>query len=98
MRCFYSFREIFLETPQIGGENTERMHVQLDSLPFHLQVMYDDKGYYAELRFWENRFDKKLLEIFLDVFESILFAMLDETSVRCLKEHLHRRLFLNTIM
>ena len=90
---FLQFQGDILETPQIGGENTERMHVQLDSLPFHLQVMYDDKGYYAELRFWENRFDKKLLEIFLDVFESILFAMLDETSVRCLKEHLPQEVY-----
>ena len=85
---FFQFQGNILEVDQIGGKETERIHVQLDSLPFHLQVMYDGKGYYTELRYWENRFDGKLLELFLDCFEEILRAMLTETSVRCLKKHL----------
>ena len=40
---------------RLAGENVKK--VQLDALPFHLQVMWDEKGYYYELRYWKNRFD-----------------------------------------
>lgn len=85
---FFQFQGDILEVPQIGGKDAERIHVQLDSLPFHMQVMYDEDGYYTELRFWENRFDRSQLEIFLTCFEAVLLAMLDETSVRRLKRHM----------
>ena len=85
---FFQFQGDILEVDQIGGKDTERIHVQLDSLPFHLQVMNDDKGYYLELRYWENRFDRSVLELFLTCFEEILRAMLSEPSVRCLKKHI----------
>ena len=85
---FFQFQGDILEVDKIGGDETERIHVQLDSLPFHLQIMYDDDGYYTELRYWENRFDREVLEIFLTCYEEILRAMLNETSVRCLKQHL----------
>ncbi|MDO4961148.1 MAG: AMP-binding protein [Eubacteriales bacterium] len=85
---FFQFQGDILEVEQVGGASTERIHVQLNSLPFHLQVMYDEKGYYVELRFWENRFDYDMLNIFLTCFEEILRAMMTETSVRLLKNHL----------
>ncbi len=85
---FFQFQGDILEVPQIGGEGTERIHVQLDALPFHMQVMFDEGGYYTELRFWENRFGQDTVEIFLTCFESVLHAMLEETSVRCLKQHM----------
>jgi acyl carrier protein len=85
---FFQFQGDILEVDKIGGDETERIHVQLDSLPFHLQIMYDDDGYYTELRYWENRFDRDVLEIFLTCYEEILRAMLTETSVRCLKQHM----------
>jgi hypothetical protein len=65
------------------------MHcLQLDSLPFHMQIMFDEEGFYTELRYWENRFDRKCLEIFLTCYEEIVRAMLKEPSVRRLKRHL----------
>lgn len=90
---FFQFQGDILEVPQIGGNYTERIHVQLDSLPFHMQIMFDSKGYYTELRFWENRFDKETLDIFLVCFEAVLAAMLEETSVRCLKNHLPQEVY-----
>ena len=90
---FFQFQGDILEVPQIGGNTCERIHVQLESLPFHMQVMFDDMGYYTELRYWENRFEKEVLEVFLTCFESVLAAMLDETSVRCLKKHLPQAVF-----
>lgn len=90
---FFQFQGDILEVPQIGGAETKRIHVQLDSLPFHLQVMFDEKGYYTELRYWENRFDREILEIFLLCYESVLAAMLEESSVRCLKKYLPQEVF-----
>jgi hypothetical protein len=70
------------------------MHcLQLDSLPFHMQIMYDEEGFYTELRYWENRFDGSLLEIFLTCYEEIVRAMMEETSVRRLKRHLPEEVY-----
>ncbi len=85
---FFQYQGDILGTKEIGDAPASRYHIQLDSLPFHMQVFTDDKGYYQELRYWENRFDKKQLEIFLECYEYILLAMLEETSVRRLKRHL----------
>ena len=70
------------------------MHLQLDSLPFHMQVMSDEKGWYTELRYWENRFDPALLDIFLNSYEHVLLAMLEERSARRLKKHLPLKKYL----
>ncbi|NME82125.1 AMP-binding protein [Clostridium sp. SM-530-WT-3G] len=85
---FFQFQGDIIDINKIGDAKAERIRLQLDSLPFHLQVMYDNKGYYYELRYWENRFDRSQLEIFLNCYESILNAMLEERSVRRLKKHL----------
>ena len=69
------------------------MKMQLDTLPFHQQIMTDAKGYYYELRYWENRFDQRQLGIFMTCMEVILEAMLDEPSVRRLKKHLPEHIF-----
>ena len=50
--------------------------------------MSDKKGYYVLLRYWENRFDKEQLEIFLRCYEAILNAMLVESSVRRVKKYI----------
>lgn len=85
---FFQYQGDIMEVPSIGGMPTERVPQQLDSLPFHMQVMADKDGYYTELRYWENRFDKELLEIFLDSFECVLNAMLEEDSVRKLRNYI----------
>lgn len=90
---FFQYQGDILNIEEIGGAPAERQHVQLDSLPFHLQVMSDKKGYYYELRYWENRFDRSQLEIFMTCMEIIVEAMLDEPSVRRLKKHLPDTLF-----
>lgn len=90
---FFQYQGDILNIDQIGGAPAERQKVQLDSLPFHLQVMTDQKGYYYELRYWENRFDRKQLQIFMICMEAVLEAMLDEPSVRRLREHLPEPVF-----
>ncbi|WP_347559683.1 condensation domain-containing protein [Clostridium sp. AM58-1XD] len=90
---FFQYQGDILNIDEIGGAPAERMKMQLDSLPFHLQVMADTRGYYYELRYWENRFDKQQLDIFMTCLEVILEAMLDEPSVRKLKKHLPETMF-----
>ena len=90
---FFQYQGDILNVDEIGGAPAVRQKMQLDSLPFHLQVMSDAKGYYYELRYWKNRFDSRQLEIFMDCMERIVEAMLDEPSVRRLKSHLPDTLF-----
>ena len=86
---FLQYQGDILTVPTPGEAKGERMHcVQLDSLPFHMQIMFDEDGFYTELRYWENRFDRQSLEIFLTCYEEIVRAMMEETSVRRLKRHL----------
>ncbi|MCR5788664.1 MAG: AMP-binding protein [Lachnospiraceae bacterium] len=90
---FFQYQGELLNIPQIGGESAEGIRIQLDSMPFHLMVYAESTGYTYELRYWENRFDKDMLEVFLMAMENILKAMFDETSARKLKDHLPARLY-----
>lgn len=91
---FLQYQGDILTVPTPGNTPGERMHcLQLDSLPFHMQIMYDEEGFYTELRYWENRFDRECLEIFLTCYEEIVRAMLEETSVRRLKYHLPEEVY-----
>lgn len=90
---FIQYQGDILNIDEIGGAPAERQKIQLDSLPFHLQIMTDKKGYYYELRYWENRFDRKQLQIFMICMEAIMEAMLEEPSVRRLRKHLPEPVF-----
>lgn len=85
---FFQYQGDIVANSEMAGARAEKIHLQLDSLPFHMQVMTDDDGYYTELRYWENRMDRSVLDIFLTCYEQIIIAMLDERSVRRLKKHL----------
>ena len=90
---FFQYQGEILNIDHIGDLPAERLHVKLNALPFHLQVMSKDNGYYYLLRYWQNRFDKKQLALFMEAFETIVAAMLEEPSVRRLKKHLSEHLF-----
>ncbi len=90
---FFQYQGDILNVPEIGGYEAKRISQQLDSLPFHMQVMSDDDGYYMELRYWNNRFDKKLVEIFLTCYEEILAAIPTEPSARRLKKHISEEMY-----
>lgn len=78
---FFQYQGDILNIDTIGGYPAERQHIQLDALPFHLQVFTDERGYYYELRYWENRFDAAQLRNFMIVMESLMDAMQEETLV-----------------
>ncbi len=90
---FFQYQGDILNISQIGNAPAERLRLQLDSLPFHLQVMSDDNGYFYELRYWTNRFDRMQLKIFLVCLETIVEAMQEEPSVRRLRKHLPETVF-----
>ena len=90
---FFQYQGDILGQNVIGDLPAEREHVQLDALPFHMQVMSDEQGYFQELRYWSNRFDEKQLNIFLTCYEAIVSAMLEEESVRRLKRHLPEEVY-----
>ena len=85
---FFQYQGDIIEIDRIGGLPAKRLHPRLDSLPFHMQVMSDNNGFYTELRYWSRRFDRDLLEEFLDCYEAIILAMETETSARMLKTHI----------
>ena len=90
---FFQYQGDILNIDTIGGLPAERQKIQLDALPFHLQVFTDDKGYYYELRYWKNRFDESQLKVFMTCMEAVIQAMLVEPSVRRLKKHLPESVF-----
>ena len=85
---FIQYQGDILGINEMGGAPVERVELELDSLPFHLQIMSDKKGYSVLLRYWENRFDREQLEVFLRCYESIINAMLVESSVRRVKKYI----------
>lgn len=90
---FFQYQGDILNIDEIGGEKAEREQIKLDSMPFHMMVMSDNKGYRYVLRYWQNRFDREQLTTFLLCYECVLEAMLEETSVRKLRDHLPSRVF-----
>lgn len=90
---FFQYQGDILNINEIGGYPAQRQKIQLDSLPFHLQVFTDERGYYCELRYWENRFDRQQLNVFLIAMEAVLEGMQEEQLARNLKRHLPETLF-----
>ena len=90
---FIQYQGDILDIPQLGGENAEPMHLQLDSMPFHLMIYSGENGYRYELRYWENRYDREMLAVFMEAMEDILYAMGSEESVRRLKNHIRSGLY-----
>lgn len=85
---FFQYQGEIMNINEIGGVKAEIIRLNLDATPFHLQIMANKKGYFYELRFWENRYDKKQLEIFMNCYKAILQAMMTEKSVRRLKYYI----------
>ena len=90
---FFQYQADLINVPMVGNAPAKQIHLQLDSLPFHMQVMTNETGYFTELRYWKNRFDESMLSIFLTCYEHILSAMTKERSARRLKKHLPQEVF-----
>ena len=90
---FFQFQGDILNMETIGEGKIEHISRQLDSLPFHMQVMNDNAGYYTELRYWENRFDRAQLDIFLLCYQHIIVAMTKEKMVKNVKRYLPEQVY-----
>lgn len=85
---FFQYQGDILNIAEIGGVEAEIIDMQLDAMPFHMQVMNEKKGYHYQLRYWKNRYDEEQLEVFLRCYEAVLSAMMTESSVRRLKKYI----------
>ena len=79
---------------EVGGAPVEMVHMQLDSLPFHLMIHARRDGtYFYELRYWANRFEEQQLAIFLDAMDAVLSAMENAAVIHDLKAQLPANLY-----
>ena len=85
---FIQYQGDILNIDEIGGLPAERQKIQLDALPFHLNIYAQKKNYIYELRYWENRFDKEMLEVFMRCYDAVIQAMMTESSVRRVKKYI----------
>lgn len=85
---FFQYQGDLLDFDTLGGAPVEHIPLQLDSLPFHLMVHLRGEEYRYELRFWENRFERQQLVIFMDVMDALLAACLDYGTVGQVRKHI----------
>ena len=79
---------------ELGGAPVEMVHMQLDSLPFHLMIhARRDGSYFYELRYWANRFEEQQLAVFMDAMDAVLCAMDEADVIHDLKNHLPAHIF-----
>ena len=90
---FFQYQGTLLNHDSLGGAPAENIPLQLDSLPFHMIMMNTRGGYRYELRFWENRFDRQQLQLFLEAMDAIMDAMLTESRLSDLRKALPEKLF-----
>jgi hypothetical protein len=90
---FFQYQGTLLNYDSLGGAPAVSIPLQLDSLPFHMMVMNTSGGYRYELRFWENRFDRQQLQMFLEAMDAVLEAMLTADSLAELRKALPAELF-----
>lgn len=72
----------------IGGKPAVYVPLQLDSLPFHLMIHESKNGFIYELRYWENRFEKEQLSVFLRVLESMVEGLICANSLHSLRSYI----------
>ncbi len=88
---FFQYQGDIFTGIKVGDKPVEHVHLQLDSLPFHLMVYENTNEFTYELRYWENRFDEKQLRVFLDVLESITRGMIRTDSVNNLRSYIPKK-------
>lgn len=90
---FFQYQGDILNINTIGDAPAERQRIVLSSLPFHMMVYAENTGYRYEVRYWENRFDEALIDVFVKVMNYVILAMYTEPSVRRLKKHIPESLY-----
>ncbi len=85
---FFQYQGDLLDFDTLGGAEVEHIPLQLDSLPFHLMVHLRGEEYRYELRYWENRFEREQLNVFMDVFDALLAACLEYDTISQIRKHI----------
>lgn len=94
---FIQYQGTILNFKELGGAPVKREHLQLDSLPFHLMIFSNEETYSYELRYWNNRFEEKQLQIFMDCMDAVLKAMVEKDMLSSVRNELPRHIFANDV-
>ncbi len=92
---FIQYQGDLFSNIEMGGKPVEYVHLQLDSLPFHLMIHESKNGFDYELRYWENRFRDKQLRIFMEVMEAVLRGMIRIDDVKNLRSYIPKKYLVN---
>lgn len=78
---FFQYQGDFLRMNRHADLWAESVPLQLDSQPFHLQIIATTSGFAYEQRYWKNRFDAAQLSVFLRVLEAVVLAFMGTERV-----------------
>ena len=79
---FFQYQGDLLRFDQMGGAPAQVVHLNMDALPFHLNVLEGKENFVYDFRYWSNRFEESQLRLFLGVYEHTLRHIVDGGDVR----------------
>ena len=85
---FFQYQGDFLRMNRYEKIWAESLPLQLESQPFHLQILAGENGFAYEQRYWKNRMEEGLLKVFLQCLEAVVLAMMTEERVEDLRGRL----------
>ncbi len=78
---FFQYQGDFLKMNAHADLWEQSVELQLESQPFHLQIMATEHGFAFEQRYWANRFGVDQLRVFLRVLESVVVGFTTEATL-----------------
>jgi hypothetical protein len=79
---FFQYQGDTLRFDTVGGAPAQTVHLPMDALPFHLNVLEGTTGYVHDFRYWKNRFQVEQLRLFLKVYEHTLKHIIEGGEIR----------------
>jgi hypothetical protein len=79
---FFQYQGDILRFEQVGGAPAQVVHLSMDALPFHLNVLEGKDNFVYDFRYWNTRFEESQLRLFLTVYEYTLKHIVEGGDVR----------------
>lgn len=90
---FFQYQGDLLCFDEVAGAPAEMIPLPMDALPFHLSVMQGKRKFFCELRYWKNRYDASMLQMFLSAYEYVLLQMIQGQDIRDAQTYMPQELF-----
>jgi hypothetical protein len=90
---FFQYQGDLLRFDQMGGAPAQVVHLNMDALPFHLNVLEGKENFVYDFRYWSNRFEESQLRLFLTVYEHTLKHIVEGGDVRNPQTYLPGEIF-----